>query len=94
MKKLLAILVLGLLYFTINSSHAKDMVTWGPAGGSCNGMKKILEYEEGELMVTSYIQGVLSGIASFLNKTDKLSSENCNLELSKVSDDSVRSPDY
>jgi len=64
MKKLLGIVVLGLLCFTINSSQAEDFAAWGPTGNNCNTMNKLLnDYgEEGKAAVTGSIQGFLSGI--------------------------------
>jgi len=63
MKKFLGILVLGFLYFTINSSHAKDMASWGATGGTCSDMDKFLGFgETGEVVITSSIQGFLTGI--------------------------------
>ena len=62
MKKLLGIVVLGLFYFTINSSHAKDLAAWGAIGGNCNDMDKFLKYEEGEVVIIGSIQGFLTGI--------------------------------
>ena len=62
MKKLLGIVVLGLLYFTINSSHAEDLASWGAIGGNCNDMDKFLKYEEGEVVIIGSIQGFLTGI--------------------------------
>ena len=55
-------MVLGLLYFTINSSHAKDLASWGAIGASCNDMDQFLDSKEGEVFVTSSIQGFLTGL--------------------------------
>ena len=62
MKKLLGILVSGLFYFTINTSYAKDLASWGAIGASCNDMDQFLDSEVGEVFITSSIQGFLTGL--------------------------------
>ena len=62
MKKLFSmILVLGLFYFTFNSSYAKDYASWG-ALSSCNEFNEVLDDKSGEEVVKAEIRGFLSGL--------------------------------